>query len=215
MGKTNALFLLLVLLGAIVIGCISSDSTQTNTQELDGGSTTTPAVKSAEINGTFSGWLTTPVAYFDEIERFLNSTQVVLYTFRVEVTGKELNASIEIPILKLVPSFIPEDVNVSINGREIKGTTCVAYSEPLPVSISRTERDGQVETTAYLKVHPYKNVTFTARTSVDELNNATEKVLIRAGEMELVAKAVKPNDYVFTVLCNGTEVSSGGLEVGE
>ncbi|HDZ35902.1 MAG TPA: hypothetical protein ENH81_03175 [Thermococcus sp.] len=35
-------------------------------------------------------------------------------------------------------------------------------------------------------------------------DSARTKVMVRA-----------PGDYVFTVLCNGTEVSSGGLEVSE
>ena len=227
MDKANALVLVLILLGALVSGCISTPgTTQTQTYgagnaptssspgtQTDGSSSFTSAVGSAEINGTFSGWLTAPMAYFDEIERFLNSTNVTLYAFTAEVEGN-MNASITVYVLKLVPSFVPRDVNVSINGREIKGTTCVAYSDPLPVSISRKEGNGLVGTTAYLKVHPSGNVTLTARVSVDELNNVTERTLLQVGDMKFVVRVLKPNDYVFTVLCNGTNVSSGRLTLG-
>ena len=227
MRRTNALVLVLVLLGALVSGCIStSETTQTqmygagNTSttsspgsQTGGTSSFTTAVGSTEINGTFSGWLTAPMAYFDEVERFLNSTNVTLYAFTAEVEGKT-NASITVYVLKLVPSFVPTDVNITINGREIKGTTCVAYSEPLPVSISRTEGNGRVGTTAYLSVHPAQNITLTARTSVEALNNATEKTLLRTADMSFVVKVAKPNDYLFIVLCNGREASSGGLVVG-
>jgi|GEM_PF-3335740 len=226
MDKTNTLVLVLILLGALVSGCISTPRiTQTQTYGAGNAPTSsssgtqtgesssfTNAVGTAEINGTFSGWLTAPMAYFDEIERFLNSTNVTLYAFTVEVEGKE-NASITVPILKLTPSFVPKDVNISINGRRINGTACVAYSEPLPVSISRTEGNGYVGTTAYLTVHPARNITFTARTRADELNRIAKETLLRAGEMELVVTLVKPNEYLFSVLCNGTEVSSGKLEV--
>jgi hypothetical protein len=226
MDKANALVLVLVLLGALVSGCISTPET-THTQtygagnaptsssgtQTDGSSSFTSAVGSAEINGTFSGWLTAPMAYFDEVERFLNSTNVTLYAFTAEVKGN-MNASITVYVLKLVPSFVPRDVNVSINGQEIKGATCVAYSDPLPVSISRKEGNGLVGTTAYLKVHPSGNVTLTAGVSVDELNNVTERTLLQTGEMKFVVRVVKPNDYIFTVLCNGTNVSSGRLTLG-
>ncbi|MEO2151601.1 MAG: hypothetical protein ABGW50_02985 [Thermococcus sp.] len=225
MDKTNALVLVLVLLGALVSGCISTPGiTQTygtgnaptsssSGTQTGGSSSFTSAVGTAEIKGTFSGWLTAPMAYFDEIERFLNSTNVTLYAFTAEVYGN-MNASITVYVLKLVPLFVPNDVNVSINGREIKGTTCVAYSEPLPVLISRAEGNGYVGTTAYLKVHPGENITFTARVDADELNNITERTLLQTGEMRFVVRVLKPNDYVFTVLCNGTNVSSGRLTVG-
>jgi len=85
MDKTNALVLVLVLLGTLVSGCIlTSGITQTygvgdrstNSAVEESGETSsfTSAVGTAEINGTFSGWLTAPMAYFEEIERFLNST---------------------------------------------------------------------------------------------------------------------------------------------
>ncbi|WP_297535957.1 hypothetical protein [Thermococcus sp.] len=227
MDKTNALVLVLILLGALIGGCISTPGT-TQTQMHGAGNISTPsssgtqtgetssftsAVGTAEINGTFSGWLTAPMAYFDEIERFLNSTNVTLYAFTAEVEGN-MNASITVYVLKLVPAFVPKDVNVSINGREIKGATCVAYSDPLPVSISRKEGNGLVGTTAYLKVHPLGNVTFTTRVSASELNNVTERTLLQTREMKFVVRVVKPNDYVFTVLCNGTNVSSGRLTLG-
>jgi len=227
MRAVHALIIVLIFAGALVSGCISSQGiTQTQTYGAGNASTSsssgtqtgesssfTSAVGTAEINGTFSGWLTAPMTYFDEVKRFLNSTNVTLYAFTVEVEGRE-NASITVPILKLTPSVVPRDVNISINGRRINGTSCVAYSEPLPVSISRTEGNGYVGTTTYLTVHPARNITFTARTSADELNRIAKETLLRAGEMELVVTLVKPNEYLFSVLCNGTEVSSGELEVG-
>ncbi|WP_461866876.1 hypothetical protein [Thermococcus sp.] len=222
MRAIHILVVMLVLMEILVSGCLSNTvptHTMENTsstfgeQRMNETSSMTASVGTAEINGTFSGYLTAPMDVFDEVERFLNSMNITLYAFTAEVSGGKTNASITVYVLKLSPSFVPRDFNITINGRRINGMTCVPYSKNMSLSIWKSGRNGYVKTESYLTVHPTSTTKATARTSVEVLNNVTEKTLLRLNDMSFIVKVVKPNDYLFTVLCNGTEVSSGGLDV--
>lgn len=213
MHKANILLLLLVLLGAIASGCISSDSASTNTQELDGGATTTLAVKSADINGTFSGWVTVPASVFEDVLALFRDMNATLYAFTVKVVGRDLNASIVVSALKLVPPFVPKDFNVTVNGRPIIGTVCVPYAERIPVLIEVPQEN--FNTTSYLSVRPQKVLSIEGMWDTERLDELNGSTIMRNGDMELKVMVRAPGDYIFTVLCNGTEVSSGGLEVSE
>jgi len=216
--------IVLVLIPVIMVAGCMSNSPQESTfipGNSSGGSSShlNASVGSAEINGTFSGWLTAPMDVFDEVEMFLNSMNVTLYAFTVEVLGVKTNASVAIYVLKLSPSFVPRDFNITINGRRINGTTCVPYSDKLFVEIEERRNRGRLGTGAYLVLNNVSTVKATARVSIGSLNNVTEKTLLTLTEphgekVSLIVRVVRPDDYVFTVLCNGTEVSSSGLEVG-
>ncbi|NJE03211.1 hypothetical protein [Thermococcus sp. MV11] len=176
-------------------------------------SNVTVSVGTAEVTGPFTGYLTVPRRFLNETDAFLNSINVTLYVFTVEVTGKELNASMSIPVLRLSPAFVPRDFNVSINGHMVTGVTYVPYAERLPVAVWSAE--GSLETTSYLTVHPEDEKAVSGRWSAEYLNNASGSVLLEAGELELALNVTEPNRFKFVVLHNGTEVSSGVLGVDQ
>ena len=228
MRNVHAIALVLVLMGAVMSGCISTaDSAQSPpntlrspsgtphhpTTEQTGNGTSVP-VGTAEINGTFSGFLTAPMGLFNETERFLEKMNTTLYAFEVKVIGENLNASITIYVLKLVPPFIPNGFNVTINAHPIEGPTFIPYAEKIPVSVEAKRGNNGVETTSYLEMKPQevkKASGVCRRERLDELNGST---ILTLDGLSLSVNVHEPGNYVFTVLCNGTEISSGGLTVG-
>jgi len=228
MDKTNTLVLVLILLGAFIGGCISTPGT-TQTQTHGAGNISTPsssetqtgetssftsAVGTAEINGTFSGWLTAPMSVFNDVQRLLEGMNATLYSFKVEVVGRELNASITVYVLKLVSPFVPENFNVTINGRPLNGTMFVPYSNPIPVSIEVGKGRGSVNTTAYLRVKPAMVKQTMGVWDEVKLNDMNGSVILKLDGIDLRVTVRKPGDYLFKALINGTEFPLGELTVG-
>ncbi|MCD6372777.1 MAG: hypothetical protein J7L37_04430 [Thermococcus sp.] len=218
MHRLNALILVLVLLGTLVSGCTSpSDATLTksSSETPENASSITSHVKSTEITGTFSGLLTAPESVFEDAQRLLEEINVTLYAFEVKVVGREVNASITISALKLVPPFVPENFSVTINGKPLEGAVYVPYAEKIPVSIETAQRDrGEANTTSYLVVKPQKVLRVEGMWDAERLNEVNGSTIMRNSELELRVLVRAPGYYIFTILCNGTEVSSGGLQVG-
>ncbi|WP_297438247.1 hypothetical protein [Thermococcus sp.] len=228
MRHVSAIAVVMVLMGALMSGCIlTSDTTQTRTgniggsvstastgRNLSGTSSFTTAVGSAKINGTFSGWLTAPMGLFNETQKLLEDTNATLYLFEVEIIGKDLNASITIPVLRLVPPFVPENLNITINGEPLRRVTYVANVEKMPVYIEVESGGKSLGTTSYLDVKPRRIEKGSGVWKAEELNLKNGSTIMRIDNLSLTVTVRGPGNYLFKVLYNGSEVSSGGLEVG-
>jgi len=227
MRHLRAIVLVLVLMVAFISGCLSttgpaqgtsnalesSSSTSYQTPGEQTGNETssmTVAIGTTEINGTFSGYLTAPSNVFNEARRLLEEMNATLYSFRINVVGENLNASITLYALKLVPPFVPGDFNLTINGRPLNGTVFVAYADGIPVTI---ETGKGLTTTSQLTVKPEQVFDVEGTWDAQRLNGLNGSVILRNKCLELKVFVRKPGDYVFEVFHNGTEISSGGLEV--
>ena len=222
MQRIYALLLLTLILIGIGGGCIStpsqiSSSTFAATSsaphhspgERSGGASVVVTMRTAPINGTFSGNLTAPSNIFEEVARFLNGTNAILYAFEAMVIGERLNASITVYVLKLVPPFVPEKFNVTVNAHPVNGTVLVPYASGIPVSVGF----GQFEATSYLEVHPENVVKATGTFNESELDSLNGSTILTVNGFRFVVQVSKPGNYTFVVFHNGTEVSAGGLEL--
>ena len=225
MRHLRTIFLVLVLMVAFISGCLSttgpaqgtsnalesSSSTSYQTPgERGGNETISTTAITGLINGTFSGYLTAPSNVFNEVRTLLEKTNATLYSFRVNVVGENLNASITLYALKLVPPFVPRDFNVTINGRPLNGTVFVAYADKIPVAVETKNES----TTSHLIVEPGRIFDVEGTWDAQRLNGLNGSVILRNDCLELRVSVRKLGDYVFEVFHNGTEISSGGLEVG-
>ncbi|WP_456423901.1 hypothetical protein [Thermococcus sp.] len=224
MRHLRAIVLVLVLMVAFIGGCLSttgpaqstsnsSEGTSSTSQTSGGGAeseTFTTTVVEGIINGTFSGLLTAPQNVFNEARTLLEKTNATLYSFKVNVVGKNLNASITLYALKLVPPFVPRDFNLTINARPLNGTVFVAYADRIPITI---EAGNGLTTTSQLTVKPEQVFDVEGVWDAQRLNELNGSVILRNKCLELKVFVRKPGDYVFKIFHNGTEISSGGLEV--
>ena len=223
MQRVCALLLLAMLLAGIGGGCISApkqvpSSTFTGTpgsshhslSERSGGAASVAVtMRTAPINGTFSGNLTAPSSIFEDVARFLNGTNATLYAFEAMIIGEKLNASITVYVLKLVPPSVPERFNVTANAHPVNGTVIVPYASKVPVSVEF----GQFEATSYLEVHPENVLKATGTLNESELNNLNGSTILTVNGFRFVVQVSSPGNYTFMVFHNGTEVSAGGLEL--
>ncbi len=222
MQRVYALLLLTLVLIGMGGGCISApsqipSSTFTGTSSSphhspvgrSGGASVTVTMRTAPINGTFSGNLTAPSSIFEEVVRFLNGTNTTLYAFEAMVIGERLNASITVYVLKLVPPFVPEKFNVTINAHPVNGTVIVPYASGIPVSVEF----GQFEATSYLEVHPENVLKAIGSFNESELDNLNGSTVLTLNGFRFVVQVSRPGNYTFIVFHNGTEVSAGGLEL--
>ncbi|WP_297499685.1 hypothetical protein [Thermococcus sp.] len=227
MSRGYTVVLVLILIGALASGCISTTGPAQSPSSIEGtssishhspsrqtGTETSPtaaAVRTAKINGTFSGYLTAPRGVFDEAKRFLEGINATLYSFEVEIIGKNFNTSITLYAIKLVPPFVSRDFNVTINAHPVNGTLFVPYAQGIPVSI---EADGII-TTSYLEVHPQKVLKATGALDKAELNNLNGSTILTLGEtrgeLRLILKVSRPGSCTFIVLHNGMEITSATL----
>ncbi|ASJ08987.1 hypothetical protein A3L11_07005 [Thermococcus siculi] len=164
-----------------------------------------------QLNGTFSGGLVIPSAIAGDVEDYFSGMNATLYGFEAGVVG-DINASITLYVLKVTPPFDPEDFEVSINGRLIRGETYVPYAEEIPVQITYMGRDYSF----FLTVQPAKIFKASGSWDVSYLNNATNVTLIKMNDLKLVVYAMGPEDYEFAVCKTpeNTEITRGGLTLG-
>ncbi|WP_297419668.1 hypothetical protein [Thermococcus sp.] len=170
----------------------------------------TPEIGTVGINGTFSGNLTVPMNILGEVEEFFEGTNATLYAFEARIISEKSNVSVIVYVLKLVPPFIPRKFNVTVNAHLINGTVFVPYTQGIPVSVEV----GNFKTTSYLDVHPENVVRATGALKKSELDNLNGSTILTVNGLRFVVQVSKPGSYTLIVLHNGTEVSSGGLEVG-
>ncbi|WP_297506697.1 hypothetical protein [Thermococcus sp.] len=229
MRRSYALLIAILIIGVLTSGCLSTTGSAQSPSSIEdtssishhspskqAGTETSPAaarVKTAEINGTFSGYLTAPLTVFEEVERFLEGINATLYTFEVEIIGENFNTSVTLYALKLVPPFVPHDFNVTVNAHPVNGTVFISYARKIPVSIEA----GGIGTTSYLEVQPQAVLKASGALDKAELNNLNGSTILTLGEtrgeLRLILRLANSGSYTFIVLHNGTEITSARMEV--
>ncbi|QDA31153.1 hypothetical protein FH039_05455 [Thermococcus indicus] len=164
-----------------------------------------------QLNGTFSGGLVLPAALSDDVSGYFARLNATLYSFEAGVIGDDMNASITLSVLRLSPSTEPENFEVIVNGRPIKGTTYVPYAERIPVCI----RYGGHRYRAFLTVTPVHEVRASGSWNRTYLDGASNSTLMELGDLRLVLRVEEPGHYVFSIVTpENFEVDSGGLVLG-
>ncbi|WP_148882435.1 hypothetical protein [Thermococcus aciditolerans] len=164
------------------------------------------------LNGTFSGGIVVPAGISDEVVDYLSGFNTTLYSFEAEVLGDDMNASITLSALRLSPPYEPEDFEVIVNARPIKGTTYVPYAERIPVCIRYHDHDYR----AFLTVKARDEVKASGSWSRGYLDGASNSTLLEIGDLRLVIRVEGPGHYVFSIIKmpGNFDVDSGRLILG-
>ncbi|KUH33601.1 hypothetical protein APY94_05250 [Thermococcus celericrescens] len=171
-----------------------------------------PSLTYVPLNGTFSGGIVVPAGISDEVVEYLSGFNTTPYSFEAEVLGDDMNASIILSVLRLSPPYEPEDFEVIINARQIKGTTYVPYAERIPVCIRYHDHDYR----AFLTVKARDEVKASGSWSRGYLDGASNSTLLEIGDLRLVVRVEEPGYYFFSIVTarKNAEVNSGGLILG-